>query len=189
MNSLVQWVWPLKYLFEDCGLHRDSNSQSGRPFGVCGFIPSHSWECKCVSWVALPTYTFPCFGIGREPKAKAMTPHLLQLCLCAMWDDLLPAPRDMHFFLENLIVISTPSLQAYLMDIHHDTSHKSILEGDFIPWMYKVCICSCLSKGASLWLVIRPYICSFYITHFTFTSALCFRFNLNQPSASNLLTC
>jgi hypothetical protein len=38
-------------------------------------------------------------------------------------------------------------------------------------------------------LVVRPPICLFCIAHFTFTSSLCFCFNLIQPSAFSLLTC
>ncbi len=41
--------------------------------GVCGFIPWHSRECKCDSWVVVSTYTFPCFCFGREPKVKVVT--------------------------------------------------------------------------------------------------------------------
>ncbi len=75
------------------------------------------------------------------------------------------------------------------MDIHHDTSFRYILEDDSVFPTSKARIHSCSSKGAGLWLVVRPSICSFHITHFTFTSTLCFRFGLIQPLASNLLTC
>jgi hypothetical protein len=46
-----------------------------------------------------------------------------------------------------------------------------------------------LGKGAGLWLVPKPFIFSFCIKHFTFTLALCFRFNLIQPLAFNIFTC
>jgi hypothetical protein len=38
-------------------------------------------------------------------------------------------------------------------------------------------------------LVARPSICSFCITHSTFTSTLHFRLNLIQPLASGCFTC
>jgi hypothetical protein len=38
----------------------------------------------------------------------------------------------------------------------------------------------CSSKGARLWLVAKPSICSFRIAHSTFISMLCFRFDLIQ---------
>jgi hypothetical protein len=61
-----------------------------------------------------------------------------------------------------------------LMDIHHDTSFKSILEDDSISSTSKVHIHFCLGKGAGLWLVVKPFIYSFHITHATFTSTLHF---------------
>jgi hypothetical protein len=44
-------------------------------------------------------------------------------------------------------------------------------------------------EGATLWLIIKPSICSFYIAHFTFILALCFHFSLIQPLASCIITC
>jgi hypothetical protein len=75
-----------------------------------------------------------------------------------------------------------------LMDIHHDTSLRSILEDDFIPSTSRACIHSCSGKGAGLWLVTKPSIYSFCIIHSTFTSTLCFRLSLIQPSACSPLT-
>jgi hypothetical protein len=75
------------------------------------------------------------------------------------------------------------------MDYHHDTSLKSILEDDSISLASKTHICFYSNKGARLWLVVRPSIHLFCITHFTFTSALCFRLDLIQLSASILFTC
>jgi len=69
------------------------------------------------------------------------------------------------------------------MDIHHDTSVWSILEDD------SICICSCSGKEVGLWLISKPSIHLFHITHFTFTSSLCFHLDLIQPSTSNLLMC
>jgi hypothetical protein len=38
----------------------------------------------------------------------------------------------MHLSFESLAIIGALGLQAYLMDIHHDTSLRSILEDDSI---------------------------------------------------------
>jgi hypothetical protein len=75
------------------------------------------------------------------------------------------------------------------MDIYHNTSLNDILEDDSISSASKTRICFCSSKGARLWLVNKSSIHSFHIIHFTFTSTLCFHFNLIQPLASSLLTC
>jgi hypothetical protein len=55
------------------------------------------------------------------------------------------------------------------MDIHHDTSFRSILEDDSISSTFKAYIHFCLGKGAGLWLVVRPFIRLFHIAHFIFT--------------------
>ncbi len=95
----------------------------------------------------------------------------------------------MHLSFENLVVIGTLGLHASLIDIHHNTSLKSILEDESISLASRAHICSCLGKGVGLWLVARPSIHLFCITHITFTSTLYFRLGLIQPSASNLFTC
>ncbi len=38
----------------------------------------------------------------------------------------------MHLFFESLVIINVPSLWASLMDIHQDTSFRSILDNDSI---------------------------------------------------------
>jgi hypothetical protein len=75
------------------------------------------------------------------------------------------------------------------MDIHHNTSLRFILEDDSIRSTSKTCIHFCASKGVGLWLVARPSIHLFHITHFIFISTLCFCLGLIQPLAFNLLTC
>jgi hypothetical protein len=75
------------------------------------------------------------------------------------------------------------------MDIHHDSSLKCILEDDSISSASKAQICSYLSKGARLWLVVTPFIHLFYIAHYIFTLVLRFRFNLIQLLAFSLFTC
>jgi hypothetical protein len=95
----------------------------------------------------------------------------------------------MHPSFESLAIIDAPSPQASLMDIHHDTSFRSILEDDSIFPTSKTHICFCLVKRATLWLITKQSIRLFYIAHFTFTLTLCFRFNLIQPLAYCLLMC
>jgi hypothetical protein len=95
----------------------------------------------------------------------------------------------MHPSFEILVVTRSLGLQASLMNIHHDTSLRSIFEDDSIFLASKACIHSCSSKGARLWLIARPSIYAFFIAHSTFTSTLCFRFGLIQPLASSLFTC
>jgi len=105
-------------------------------------------------------------------------PHLLQSCLHDVWDSLLFVTREVHLSFESVVITGAPCLQAFFMDIHHDTSFKSILEDDSISLASRAHICSCSGKGAGLWLIARPSICSFHITHFTFILALRSRFNL-----------
>jgi hypothetical protein len=75
-----------------------------------------------------------------------------------------------------------------LMEIHHNTSLKSILEDDSISLASVAHIC-CLGKGARLWLVVRPFICSFHIAHSIFTLMLHFRRSLVKPSTFTFLMC
>jgi len=84
----------------------------------------------------------------------------------------------MHPSFESMVVFGALGFQASLMHIHHDTSLRSILEDDSIPSTSKTHIHSCSGKGAGLWLVVGPSICSFHIAHFTFTLALHFHLSL-----------
>ncbi len=110
-------------------------------------------------------------------------PHLLQSCFCEVRNNFPPIFRIMHPSFESLVVINTPTLQASLMDILHNTCFRSILEDDSISSASKTRICSCLGKEARLWLIARPSIRSFCIAHSTFTSTLCFHLGFIQPSA------
>ncbi len=76
------------------------------------------------------------------------------------------------------------------MDIHQDTSFKSILEDDSISSTSRTHIRFCSGKGGEggLWLIVRPFICLFHITHSTFTSVMFFVLMI-QPLASSLFTC
>jgi hypothetical protein len=105
-------------------------------------------------------------------------PHLFQSYLHEVQDDLPLTTREMHPSFESLAMIGAPSLRVYFMDIHHDTFIKSILEDDSIYSASKACIHSCSGKGVGLWLVVKPFIYSFCITHFTFTLTLLFYFGL-----------
>jgi hypothetical protein len=75
------------------------------------------------------------------------------------------------------------------MDIHHDTSFMSILEDDSISSTFKTHICFCSGKRVGLWLIIKPSMRSFHITHSTFILLLCFHLDLIQPLASSFFTC
>jgi hypothetical protein len=75
------------------------------------------------------------------------------------------------------------------MDIHHNTSVRSLLEDDSISLAFKACICSCLGKGVGLWFITRPSIHSFHIARSTFTSTLHFHLSLIQPLTFSFLTC
>jgi hypothetical protein len=76
-----------------------------------------------------------------------------------------------------------------LMDIHHDTSLRFILEDGLISLASTSHICFCSNKRARLSLVVKPSIRSFHITHSIFISTLCFCLGLIQPLGFNLLTC
>ncbi len=104
--------------------------------------------------------------------------HLLQFCLHVVQNCLPLAIRDMHLSFKNLAITSAPSLQTSLMEIHHDTSFRSILEDDSISLASKACIHFCLGKGIGLWLVVGSFIYSFQIAHSIFTSTLHFCFGL-----------
>jgi hypothetical protein len=106
-----------------------------------------------------------------------------------MQDGLPLEAREMHPSFENLVVIGTPSLHASLMGIYHNTSLRYILKDDSISSTSRACICSCSSKRAGLWFVVRPSMCLFWITHSTFTSTLHFHLGLIQPSTFSFLTC
>jgi hypothetical protein len=78
----------------------------------------------------------------------------------------------MHLSFESLTIIGALSLQASLMDIHHNTSFRFILKDDSISSASKAHIHFCSAKGVGLWLITKSSIRSFQITHFTFTSTL-----------------
>jgi hypothetical protein len=93
------------------------------------------------------------------------------------------------FFFESLVVITASGLQAPWMDIHHNTSFRSILKDDSISSSSKACIHSCSSKGARLWLVVRSSIRSFHIAHSLFISTMHFHLGVIQPLAFSFFTC
>ncbi len=85
----------------------------------------------------------------------------------------------MHLSFESLVVTNAPSLQTFFMDIHHDTSFRSILEDDSIFSTSKLRIHFCSNKGVGLWLVGRSFIYLFRITfYFHFNVAFLFQFDL-----------
>jgi hypothetical protein len=117
-------------------------------------------------------------------------PHLLESCLRVTWDDLFLVVRKMHLFFWEFggywCLRFTSIFDGY---IHHDTSFGYILEDDSISSTFRIRIHFCLGKGVKLWLVVRPSIYSFHITHFIFTLALHFHLGLIQPLTSNLFMC
>jgi hypothetical protein len=114
---------------------------------------------------------------------------LRQSCLHIAWDGLPLVAREMHLSFDSLVVTSTLGLLTSLMDIHHDKSLRSLLKDDSISLTFKTHICFCLNKGVGLWLVAKPFICSFHIAHSIFTSVLHFCFGLIQLSTCSLFTC
>ncbi len=98
---------------------------------------------------------------------------LFQSCLHASRYGFPLAAMKMHPSFESLSINNALGLHAFFMDIHHNTSIGSILEDDSISLESKTRIHYCLGKGAWSWLVVRPFIHSLCITHFTFTSTLC----------------
>jgi hypothetical protein len=94
-------------------------------------------------------------------------PHFLQSYFHVAQDNVPPAVKEMHLFFESLVSIDAPGLQTFFMDIHHDTSFRSILEDDSISSTSRAHIHFCLSKGARLWLIVKLAIYLF-VSHHTF---------------------
>ncbi len=88
-------------------------------------------------------------------------PHLLQSYLRAAQNGLPLVTREILPSFESLTVTGALGLQVFLMDIHHDTSFRSMLEDGSISSASKTYICFCLSKGVGLWLIARPSIVHF----------------------------
>jgi hypothetical protein len=97
-----------------------------------------------------------------------------------MQDGLPPTIKEIHLSFESLAVIGALGLQVFLMDMHHDTSLRSVLEDDFISSTSKAYIRSCLGKGAGLWLIVKSPIYSFRIAHSTFIFAFLFSFRFDS---------
>jgi hypothetical protein len=55
--------------------------------------------------------------------------------------------KVMHLSFESLAVVSTPGLHASLMDFHHDTSFKFILENDSISSTSRVHVLFLFEQG------------------------------------------
>jgi hypothetical protein len=72
---------------------------------------------------------------------------MLQSCLHVTQDGLPLTAKEMHPSFESLEVSGAPSLQAPLMNVHHDTSLRFILEDDSISSTSKAYIRSYSSKG------------------------------------------
>ncbi len=151
-----------------------------RPFIYGGCAPSTFLG----SWVLVVPYLCSRFCIFDRPVLEEYVyqveggPHLLQSCFHVIQDNFPPTIKNMNFYFESLEITNALSLHESLMDIYHNTSFRSILEEISISSTFKAHICFCLGKGAALWLIIRPPICSFHITHSIFISMLCFHLKL-----------
>jgi len=67
-----------------------------------------------------------------------------------MRNGLPPIIKEMHLSFESLTITNTLSLHFSLMDIHHDTSFRSILKDDSISSTSKVYIHYCSNKGKAM---------------------------------------
>ncbi len=146
------------------------------------------------SWVLVAPYLCSRFHIFNRPILEEYVsqveggPHLFQSCLRALSNGMPPTAKEMRLFKKVQLLLAPKVYKASLMDIHHDTSFRSILKDNSISSTSRAHICFCLSKGARLWLITRPSIYSFCIAHSTFTLALHFHLNLIQPLASKFFT-
>jgi hypothetical protein len=104
--------------------------------------------------------------------------HLLQSCFLVAHDNFPLVAREIQVSFESLVVIDSPSVQAFFMDIHHDTFHRSILEDNSISSIFKTHIHFVRTRGLNPWLIVMPSICLFHIAHFIFTSVVRFCFGL-----------
>jgi hypothetical protein len=137
------------------------------------------------NWVLVGLYLcfkfcmFNRFILEEYVSQVEKAPHLFQSCFCAIRDSLPLAIKVMHPSFESLVVTNAPSLHASLMNIHHNTSFRFILEDDSISSTSKTCICFGSSKGAGLWLIARPSIYLFCIAfYFHFSIAFSSQFDL-----------
>ncbi len=138
------------------------------------------------NWALVAPYLCVRFHIFDRPILEEYVlqieggPHMFQSCLHATQDGLPHVARVMHPSFESLIVTGTPGLHASLMDIHQDTSFRFILEDDSISSTFKACICSCSSKGAGLWLLVKPSIYLFCIPTIYFHLNIVFLFRFDS---------
>jgi hypothetical protein len=95
------------------------------------------------------------------------------ICFSHAYIGLPHVAREMHLSFENNNYWRPKSISINTTQ-QHNTSLRSILEYDSISSTSRARICSCLGKGARLWLVTKPSIYSFRIAHFTFILVLFF---------------
>ncbi len=147
------------------------------------------------NWTVVAPYLCSKFRIFDKPILEQYVsqveggPHLLQSYLRATRNGLPPTTRDMHPFFQNLAITSTPSLQASLMNFHHDTSLRSILENDSISSSSRAHICSCSGKGNKAMVGCQAIY--LFILHHTlyFHLSIAFSLQFDQPSTSSTFTC
>ncbi len=94
-------------------------------------------------------------------------PHFLQSCFHPTWDNLILVTKKMHPSFESLVVMGTLNLSASLMDIHHNTSLKCILEDGSIFFIIQNSHLLLFGQGGGVMVdcqVIYPFIphCTLY---------------------------
>jgi len=78
----------------------------------------------------------------------------------------------MHPSSKSLTVNGAPSLHVFLLDIHHDTSFRSILENDFITLTSKAHIYFVWARGQGYdWLLGHLYV--YFASHILLSSYCC----------------
>jgi hypothetical protein len=109
-----------------------------------------------------PVLTFWFGSVGPELHLPFDTSSLVGCCLQSheillnkgmkYWDSEFFLNKGMKYW--DSAVIGAPSLQAFLMDIHHYTSLKSILEVDSVSSTSRVCIIFVRARGQGYgWLL------------------------------------
>jgi hypothetical protein len=152
--------------------------------GLCPFVFIRSWALVA-SYLCFKFSFFDKPILEEYVSQVEGGPHLLQSSLCVVRNGFFLVAKEMHPSFANLGNFDIPGLHAYLMDTHHDTSFRSILEDDFISLTSRAHICS----YSKIWLVVRPSMRFFCIPHFIFILVLCFQFGLIHPLAFSLFTC
>ncbi len=101
----------------------------GVHLGVYGFIPSHSWECKCDSRVAFSARTFPCLCLGCKPKVRGTTIHECHYKFITCWKVKILLVEVCHGY---------EKLYKIMQGIEHNKVHSDVPLKIFIVHMLDV---------------------------------------------------